>query len=433
MDEVWDELNNLFDRINKEKNRRKYSKGFEDNIRRIIADINLLSDITENKLKSLSKDKIPVTLELDWVDPGDIQMLVDSGYDSFEIREHIKDYEYDDEDYKRVFRQLKNVINECAMVVRLTLKELKLIKSNKQVIETGKNQEKTDNQNESGKLTKKQEKSNKDNRDGMTIFISHISEESEYASIIKRYLEDNFLKKLNIFVFTDVESIEPGSQWFNRIQKGIQKSEIMLTLCSSVSVRRPWINFEAGAFWFKKMMQREFLIPVILPGYSKKELPTPLSFLQAIEIDNEKELKNLFSQIAKIIKVDVPEIDYSKLIEKITTIKVEYKSKESKKTQDISLVNDRLVGINVEEVKDVYNKLHASILLGNVRQATYKNRIQSIEKLADNERWGEIKVILEQTIKLSSSTERKELNKCLGKDIVEKYIQDYIEREKKQV
>lgn len=73
----------------------------------------------------------------------------------------------------------------------------------------------------------------------------------------------------------------------------------MLTLCSDVSVSRPWINFEAGAFWFKSMMQREFLIPVILPGYSKNELPPPLSFLQAIELNNKKDLKSFSVKLRK--------------------------------------------------------------------------------------------------------------------------------------
>lgn len=100
---------------------------------------------------------------------------------------------------------------------------------------------------------------------------------------------------------------------------------------------------------------------------------------------------------------------------------------------DISVQDDTLIGVNVNEVKDHYNKLHTAILLGNVRSNTYQKQKSSIEKLAENERWGEIKVILEQTIKFASSTERKELDKCLGKDIVEKYIQDYIAREKNQV
>ena len=50
----------------------------------------------------------------------------------------------------------------------------------------------------------------------------------------------------------------------------------------------------------------------------------------------KKDLKKLFSQIAKIIKTNIPEIDYSKLIKEISTIKVQYKLKESNKTQETS-------------------------------------------------------------------------------------------------
>lgn len=170
MNKLQNELNNLYDRIMKEKNRRKYSKRFEDNIRRIIADINLLSDIYADEIKSLSKGKIPSKLELDWIDPIEIEKLVESGYDPVEIAEYQKNYEYEDEDYERVFKQLKNAVNVCANVVRLTLKEIQLIKSNKNVIKTEKNQEKVKNQIESERLAQKQENSNKDKKDEMTFF-----------------------------------------------------------------------------------------------------------------------------------------------------------------------------------------------------------------------------------------------------------------------
>jgi len=86
-----------------------------------------------------------------------------------------------------------------------------------------------------------------------TIFISHISEEKELATILKKHLENDFLELIEVFVSSDTESIFAGSNWLDSISSALRDACTELVLCSKASVNRPWINFEAGAGWMKKI------------------------------------------------------------------------------------------------------------------------------------------------------------------------------------
>ena len=78
-------------------------------------------------------------------------------------------------------------------------------------------------------------------------FISHITEEAGVAAKLKAALARDFLQMLDVFVSSDGESISAGDDWLKSIDNALQQSALMLILCSPSSIRRPWINFEAGA------------------------------------------------------------------------------------------------------------------------------------------------------------------------------------------
>lgn len=80
------------------------------------------------------------------------------------------------------------------------------------------------------------------------VFISHISEESAIAVTIKKLIDESFLGMLDVFVSSDNgESLPMGSRWLQRINDALKKCSVELILCSPQSIKRPWINFEAGA------------------------------------------------------------------------------------------------------------------------------------------------------------------------------------------
>jgi len=81
------------------------------------------------------------------------------------------------------------------------------------------------------------------------VFISHISEEVRLAVIFKQHIAADFLNLIEVFVSSDTESISAGKNWLTSIDTALRNACIELILCSKASIKRLWINFEAGAGW----------------------------------------------------------------------------------------------------------------------------------------------------------------------------------------
>ena len=115
------------------------------------------------------------------------------------------------------------------------------------------------------------------------VFLSHISDEASLADILKKHLLKDFLGLIDVFVSSDEASIETGENWLDAIEEALKTAKIELILCSTASVKRPWINFEAGAGWLRGLP----IVPICHTGLQPAELPMPLLVLQAIEANKQ--------------------------------------------------------------------------------------------------------------------------------------------------
>jgi hypothetical protein len=148
------------------------------------------------------------------------------------------------------------------------------------------------------------------------VFISHITEESELAKILSEEIKSSFLGLLDTFVSSDGESLPAGGRWLDSIDAALTNSAIQISLCSPQSIKRPWINFEAGASWIRRIP----VVPLCHSGLSKSGLPIPLVMLQGADLDNAEDLKVVFAGLAKILgAAKTPAIDYGSLIAKCKT------------------------------------------------------------------------------------------------------------------
>ena len=111
----------------------------------------------------------------------------------------------------------------------------------------------------------------------MKVFVSHIAEEAELASVLKDWIEPAFLGQVEVFV--SVVDISSGEQWFQRLGEELRGSQVLLAICSPQSVSMPWINFEVGACHGKGMP----VIPVCHSGIKPETLPVPLLFFQGLD------------------------------------------------------------------------------------------------------------------------------------------------------
>lgn len=144
------------------------------------------------------------------------------------------------------------------------------------------------------------------------VFISHVEENALIALEIKRWLEGNLLEGVEVFVSSD-EGIKPGDKFEDRIIEKLRECRIALILCTQMSVRQPWINFEAGG----ALVRGARVIPICYHGQRKETLPRPLSSLQALDLSEPDDVNHLMKSIADEAGLRPPIIDSNELIERL--------------------------------------------------------------------------------------------------------------------
>lgn len=154
------------------------------------------------------------------------------------------------------------------------------------------------------------------------IFISHINEEARLAALIKERINLDFLSMFTIFVSSDGTSIEPGQRWLDTISTNLKAADAMLVLCSQASVKRSWINFEAGSGWVRDIPT----IPICHTDMPRNRLPVPLSELQAIEGDKAEQWPAVYKVLARLRNSAMPGVDFSQLVDDIRAFEEEYRA-----------------------------------------------------------------------------------------------------------
>jgi hypothetical protein len=136
----------------------------------------------------------------------------------------------------------------------------------------------------------------------MTLFVSHIHEEKELADDLKKFLESSFLGMVEVFLASDSESISLGSRWLDNISDALNKCRLLLVLCSKSALSRPWINFEAGAGWIRRIK----VIPLCHTDLEPQLLPIPLRLLQGATLSDKEGVANLLRTIAEELSCNTP-------------------------------------------------------------------------------------------------------------------------------
>lgn len=152
------------------------------------------------------------------------------------------------------------------------------------------------------------------------VFISHIGDESEIAKEFKSLIETGFLGLIEVFVSSDGTSIQMGQKWLEDVSSSLAKCAIEIVICSPVSVKRPWINFEAGAGWVRGIP----VIPLCHSGMKPSSLPVPLNLLQAASATEINSLNLIFPVLAQAIGSQTPKVDFTDFVEKVKLFEKRY-------------------------------------------------------------------------------------------------------------
>ena len=72
-----------------------------------------------------------------------------------------------------------------------------------------------------------------------------------------------------------------GSKWLEEIDQALAAAVVLLVLCSPASLRRPWINFETGCGWIKRVPCHSYL------SFWANEGRVTISYLNVSDIGNQ--------------------------------------------------------------------------------------------------------------------------------------------------
>ncbi|MBI4471359.1 MAG: toll/interleukin-1 receptor domain-containing protein [Acidobacteria bacterium] len=156
------------------------------------------------------------------------------------------------------------------------------------------------------------------------IFISHIGEEREIAFALKRWLKVAFGDDLKVFVSSDYESIRSGADWHGQIIGTVKNSRAVIVLCSSDSITRPWINYEAGlgdgTDWDVSEVGSTYVVPTVIRGLLKGALGPPLSRKQLRDLQDINDATALFKDLSTFLKLPHTPIDMQAFTKEIVNV-----------------------------------------------------------------------------------------------------------------
>jgi len=157
------------------------------------------------------------------------------------------------------------------------------------------------------------------------VFLSHITVESTMADLLRRRLENDFIGLVEVFESSDRLSIPVGSKWLDEVTQALKRADLHLILCSPDAVKRPWIQFEAGAAHLRGIP----IIPLCHSGLTLAQLPVPLSESEGMQITDAEDLGALYHAIANALGSNIPRVDFKVLESEMAAIDAVYARQQS--------------------------------------------------------------------------------------------------------
>lgn len=146
----------------------------------------------------------------------------------------------------------------------------------------------------------------------MNVFLSHINEESQVASVLRQWIESSLDR--DVHVSGETASVRLGEQRLAEVNQALSQAQVVLLLCSEWSIGRPWINFEAGCAWFRRVP----VLAVCHAGCSPDDLLAPLGSFPAFDLTDAASCQALLETLAKYLQRQrIPRIDCDLMVDEL--------------------------------------------------------------------------------------------------------------------
>jgi hypothetical protein len=166
----------------------------------------------------------------------------------------------------------------------------------------------------------------------ISVFLSHISCEANLADIVERHVSRDFIGLADVFASTQA-SILVGSKWLDEVTTALKKANLHVVLASPESVKRKWINFEAGAAHVRGVP----ILPLCHSGLAPAQLPVPLSESEGLVLSAKAGFERFYAAIAAELGSRLPAVDYAAYAEEVSMFEKDYQKQRQAATEARSL------------------------------------------------------------------------------------------------
>ncbi len=127
-----------------------------------------------------------------------------------------------------------------------------------------------------------------------SVFISSTAQDGKIATQLAEQLHAR-----GVPVFFDRHEISLGASWQDEIEKALEGASTFVFLVSPNFLQSKWALFESGVALGRAAKEQDVtLIPVMLPGATPGDMPSPLRSWQAIDAKHSTP-EQLASQLAE--------------------------------------------------------------------------------------------------------------------------------------
>lgn len=192
------------------------------------------------------------------------------------------------------------------------------------------------------------------------------------------------LSSVDVFVSSDDQSIKLGNKWLETVINNLEQCIFIIVLCSQESIKKPWINFEFGAGWTRKIP----IIPICHSNITVANLPIPLNLLQGFDIQKQGKLTELISRIAKEINIDTPKFDEPSILQEIKEFEKNYQI-NSKIKNELNEIEEN-TPFFYKILKDIFvsgqiNSLNCNISINRFTKSLFDDIKQNLKNLQNNQ------------------------------------------------
>jgi hypothetical protein len=210
------------------------------------------------------------------------------------------------------------------------------------------------------------------------IFISFASQERTLAKELQKLIPLAFDNPVSVFV-SDT-TITAGEIWEDQIKDNIKKATLIFVLCSPLSIKRPWVNFECGA---SAINEKVSIIALCHSGLRSDDLINYSKWNQVLDVHSDDFINKVLKAVETHFKIELKRDNYE-----IKYFKELFSEEYKKESKDKEIKTERPF-VKISWVEGNFLKIEPSgdepeIVQGDLDEEEWRKRIEAMHQFLAN-------------------------------------------------